>query len=203
MFYWVTGMIEQTGYVGIAILMFLENVFPPIPSELIMPLAGFTAARGDLALVPVVLAGSVGSLAGALLWYYIGKWLGDERLMRWAARHGRWLTVTPRQVERAIRWFDRHGTKAVLIGRLIPAVRTLISVPAGIADMPLPRFLLFSALGTVAWTALLAAAGFWLKDGYMAVSAYVNPVSNLILAAMVLFYVYRVATFRRRVDAGR
>lgn len=203
MFYWVTGMIDQTGYVGIAVLMFLENVFPPIPSELIMPLAGFTAARGDLALVPVVLAGSVGSLAGALLWYYIGKWLGDERLMRWAAHHGRWLTVTPRQVERAIRWFDRHGTKAVLIGRLIPAVRTLISVPAGIADMPLPRFLLFSALGTVAWTALLAVAGFWLKDGYTAVSAYVNPVSNLILAAMVLFYLYRVATFRRRVDAGR
>ena len=195
MFDWITGLVERTGYLGIALLMLAENVFPPIPSELIMPMAGFTAARGALNMVGVVVAGTVGSLAGVLLWYYIGRWIGLERLKRWAAKHGRWLTISPEEVDEAAAWFDRHCGKAVLIGRLIPAVRTLISVPAGVAGMALMRFLTYSALGTALWTALLAAAGYLLEDQYQKVGDYLNPVSNVILGLIVLWYLYRVITF--------
>jgi membrane protein YqaA with SNARE-associated domain len=131
MFDWITGLVERTGYVGIALLMLAENVFPPIPSELIMPLAGFAAAQGELGMAGVVAAGTAGALAGALLWYGLGRWVGLERLKRWAAEHGRWLTVSPDDLDRAAAWFGRHGGAAVLVGRLVPAVRTLISVPAG------------------------------------------------------------------------
>ena len=198
MFDWITGLVERTGYLGIALLMLAENVFPPIPSELIMPMAGFTAARGELNMVGVVVAGTAGSLAGALLWYYIGHWIGLERLKRWAARHGRWLAISPEEVDEAAAWFNRHCGKAVLVGRLIPAVRTLISVPAGVAGMALMRFLTYSALGTALWTALLAAAGYLLEDQYQKVGDYLNPVSNVILGLIVLGYLYRVITFRRR-----
>jgi membrane protein DedA with SNARE-associated domain len=198
MFDWITSLVSQTGYLGIALLMLAENVFPPIPSELIMPLAGFTAARGELNIVGVVVAGMAGSIAGALLWYCIGRWVGCERLERWADRHGRWLAIAPDEVDDSMRWFRRHGGKAVLIGRLIPAVRTLISIPAGIFDMRLPVFLAYTAIGTAVWTALLAGAGYLLEGRYQQVSEYMNPASNAVLAVMVLWYVYRVVTFRRR-----
>jgi membrane protein DedA with SNARE-associated domain len=198
MFDWITALVEQTGYLGIVLLMLAENVFPPIPSELIMPLAGFTAARGELAMVGVDAAGSVGSLLGALLWYYIGRWVGLERLKRWAAKHGRWLTISPDDVDHAAVWFNRHCGTAVLVGRLIPAIRSLISVPAGVAGMTLPRFLVYSATGTALWTALLAAAGYLLEDQYQRVGEYLNPVSNVILGLLVLAYLYRVVTFRGR-----
>ena len=196
MFEWVTGIVERTGYLGVALLMFAENVFPPIPSELIMPLAGFAAARGELNVVLLVLAGSVGSLLGAWFWYEVGRLVGAERLKGWTGRHGRWLTLGPEEVDQARDWFGRHGGKAVLLGRMVPAVRTLISVPAGIAGMLLGRFLAFSAVGTVVWTGILAGAGLLLEGQYGKVSGWVNPVSNLALAAMVLWYLYRVATFR-------
>lgn len=198
MFDWITGLVERTGYAGIALLMFLENVFPPIPSELIMPLAGFTAARGELSLVPVVLAGTAGSVAGAVLWYWLGYRLGCERLKRFAARHGRWMTVAPEDVDQAAGWFRRHCGASVFFGRLVPAVRTLISVPAGIAEMTLGRFLLYSTLGTAVWTALLAGGGYLLEDQYQKVSGWVNPVSNVVLAACAVWYLYRVVTFRPR-----
>jgi membrane protein DedA with SNARE-associated domain len=205
-FEWVTGIVERTGYLGVAFLMFAENVFPPIPAELIMPLAGFAAARGELSAAPVVLAGSAGSLLGAWFWYEVGRRVGAERLKRWTGRHGRWLTLGPEEVDAARDWFGRHGGKAVLIGRMVPGVRTLISVPAGIAGMPLGPFLAYSAIGTVAWTGLLAGAGYLLADQYGRVSGWVNPVSNLALGVMVLGYFYRVVTFgprRRRASSQR
>ena len=198
MFDWITGFVEQGGYLAVAFLMFAENVFPPIPSELIMPLAGFAAARGELSFTLAVVAGTVGSLLGALLWYYIGIWLGAERLKRWSANYGRWLTLTPGEIDQADAWFDRHGGKAVFFGRLVPAVRTLISVPAGVARMPLPKVLAYSTAGTAIWTALLAGAGYLLEGGYQRVEGWVNPVSNVVVVVLVLWYVYRVATFKRR-----
>ncbi|PJK27794.1 DedA family protein [Minwuia thermotolerans] len=198
MFDWITGVIEQGGYPGIAFLMFAENVFPPIPSELIMPLAGFSAARGELDIVLATLAGSAGSLLGALFWYGIGRWLGEhERLKRFAEGHGRWLTLTPKEIDRARDWFERHGGKAVFLGRLVPAVRTFISVPAGVARMSLARVTLYSALGTVIWTALLSGAGFLLEDQYQRVAGWANPVSNAVVALLVIWYLYRVITFRK------
>lgn len=198
MFDWVTGVVERTGYAGVAFLMLLENVFPPIPSELIMPLAGFTAARGELSVPGVLLAGVAGSLAGALFWYQVGRWLGAERLKGWAARHGRWLTLSPGDVDQATGRFRRHGAVAVLVGRLIPAVRTLISVPAGIAGMGLPGFLLYSGVGTALWTGFLLAAGYLLEGQYQRVEGWVNPVANVVVALLALGYLYRLVTFPRR-----
>lgn len=202
MFDWIVGFVQSSGYIGIALLMLAENVFPPIPSELIMPLAGFSAARGELGIVWAVLAGSAGSLAGAVFWYYVGRWVGGDRLRAWAGRHGRWLTLSPAEVDQATAWFQRHGGLAVLIGRLVPAVRTLISVPAGIAGMPLPRFLAFSAVGTVVWTAFLAGAGYLLGENYQAVSGWLDPVTYAVVGIIVAVYLYRVATFRGDRDGG-
>jgi membrane protein DedA with SNARE-associated domain len=196
LFQWIVNTVSQTGYGGIILLMFLENIFPPIPSELIMPLAGFAAARSDLNMAGVIAAGTIGSILGALPWYYAGQWVGSERLKRLAARHGRWMTVSPADIDIAETWFNRHCDKAVLIGRLIPAIRTLISVPAGIARMSLGRFLLFSAAGTVLWSGLLAAAGYVLESQYTRVAAYMDPVSMVVVAVIVLGYLYRLGTYR-------
>ena len=198
---WIEGLVNQTSYFGVALLMLLENVFPPIPSELIMPLAGYTASHGQANIVLVIVAGTVGSLAGAVLWYLVGHWLGDERTKRFSRRHGRWLTLTPQDIEQAEDWFGRHGAKAVFIGRLIPTVRTLISVPAGICGMPWTKFLVYSSLGTAIWTAALALAGYALGSQYQTVSNWMGPVSNGIFAVIVGWYLYRVVTFRRRVEA--
>jgi membrane protein DedA with SNARE-associated domain len=196
MFDWISGFLETVGLPGVALLMFLENVFPPIPSELIMPLAGFQAARGAMSLAGVLVAGAVGSLAGAALWYWIGRRIGAARLKRLARRHGRWLTIAPDDVDRANDWFARHGAGAVLIGRLIPTVRTFISVPAGVARMPLPRFLAYSALGTGAWTTLLALAGYALESQYERVAAWLNPVSTAVVVLLAAIYLWRVVTHR-------
>lgn len=193
---WITGLIASAGYAGIAALMLLENVFPPIPSELIMPLAGFNAARGELSLIGVVLAGTLGSIAGAYFWYELARRLGTERLKRWAGHYGRWMTLDPKEVDRADAWFDRHGHKAVLFGRLVPGIRTLISVPAGLSEMKPARFLLYSGIGTVAWTGVLTMAGYLLEERYRAVEGWVNPVSTVVLIGLVGTYLYRVVTFR-------
>ena len=202
MFDWITSVVSESGYPGIVGLMFAENIFPPIPSELIMPLAGFVAAQGKLNPVLVVLAGTLGSVLGALPWYYLGLWLGRERICALAARHGRWLTLDERDVGKAIDWFEKHGGKAVLLGRLVPTVRTLISVPAGMARMPLLPFLAYSAIGTLAWTALLTAAGYLLKSEYQVVGRYVDAASKIIIGLIVLTYLYRLLRGGRLGAAG-
>ena len=164
-----------------------------------MPLAGFAAARGELSLAGTIAAGALGSLAGLALWYEVGRRLGLGRLRRWCARHGRWTGLSPREVDAANDWFERHGGAAVLVGRLVPTVRTLVSVPAGLARMGRLRFALCSLVGTAAWTSLLAGLGYALADGYERVSDWVNPVANVTVAALALGYLYRVATFERRV----
>ena len=195
MFDWIVSLVESTGYLGVAFLMFAENVFPPIPSELIMPLAGFSAARGEMNIVAVVLSGTAGSLAGLSLWYYAGRRLGIARLKALSARHGRWLTLSPGDVDRANDWFHRHGPAAVFFGRLVPAVRTLISVPAGVSGMGLAPFLAWSAAGTLIWSSLLAGAGYLLEGQYERVAAYLDPVSNVVAGLLVAYYLWRVVTF--------
>lgn len=196
MFDWIVKLVEQGGYFGIALLMFAENVFPPIPSELIMPLAGFVAAQGKLDIFLVSLAGTIGSVIGAVFWYCLGRWMGTVRLRRLATQHGRWLTLSPRNVDRAHEIFSRWGALAVFAGRLVPAVRTLISVPAGITAMSLGRFMVWTTFGTALWTAFLAGMGYVLKDRYQAVADWANPVSNVVVWLLVLVYLYRVITFR-------
>jgi membrane protein DedA with SNARE-associated domain len=196
MFEWIADMIARAGYLGVALLMLAENLFPPIPSELIMPLAGFVAARGELGLPGVIAAGALGSILGALPWYWAGHAFGPNRLKSLTQRHSRWLTISPRDVDRACTWFDRYGRSAVLVGRLVPTVRTLISVPAGLAHMPLGPFLAWSSVGTFTWTALLAGAGYLLEGHYGQVASYLDPVSKAVLALIVLTYLYRLVTIR-------
>lgn len=191
----VVAFIEQYGYAAIFVLMLAENVFPPLPSELIMPFAGFAAADGSLSLPLVVAAGTAGSIVGTLPWYLAGRWIGDERLKHWAARHGRWITMSPHDIERADRWFDQHGHWAVMLGRLVPALRSVISAPAGVSGMAWPSYLAWSTVGTLAWTGGLAALGHALRAGYGAVAAYVDPVSMAVLAGAVLLYAWRVLRF--------
>ena len=193
---WAIDFIGSSGYLGILLLMIAENVFPPIPSELIMPLAGFAAGSGRLSLPLVIAVGTLGSVLGALPWYWAGRWLGEARLERFAGRHGRWLTVGPDDVRRAQAWFRQHCGRAVLVGRLLPAVRTLISAPAGVARMALPRFLLFTTLGSLAWVGALAAAGYALGQDYERVGRYLGPVSNGIVALVVVVYVVRVVRWK-------
>jgi membrane protein DedA with SNARE-associated domain len=196
MFEQIAGLIERAGYAGIALLMLLENLFPPLPSELIMPLAGFVAADGRLSLPGVIAAGTLGSVVGALPWFYVGSRVGVERLRQWTARHGRWLTLTPEQVDHVHGWFERHCGKAVLVGRLVPAVRTLISVPAGLFGMSLRRFLLYTAIGSVVWSTALACAGYALRDQYEAVAHWLDPATNVVVGTLVLTYLYRLVTWQ-------
>jgi len=196
MFKFITDFLESSGYLGVFALMALENIFPPIPSELIMPFAGFVVARGDLKLAGVLIAGTAGSIAGALPWYYGARIYGKDRLKEFADRHARWMTVTGEDIDKSIAAFDRHGRSVVLFGRLIPAIRTLISVPAGLACMSLWQFLLFSTIGSLAWTGALTAAGFLLESNYEQVGKYVDPVSKGIFGILLVWYIYRVITHR-------
>ena len=186
------------GYPGVALLMFLENVFPPIPSELIMPLAGFTAGRGDLSFVWVVVAGSLGSLLGQLPLYYLGRLVGEEKLVRWAERYGKLLAVSGNDVRRADDWFDKHGTKAVFFARLVPGLRSLISIPAGISEMPMPKFLLYSAVGTTLWVVILTALGGLLGQNYDLVDTYLGPVAFVVVGGLAVFAVFWIVRRRRQ-----
>ena len=196
MFQWITTQITTFGYWGVAFLMLLENIFPPIPSELIMPMAGFVAQQGLLKLPLVIAAGTFGALIGAWFWYEIGRHLGKERLKNWAARHGRWFGVHPHDFDRTEDWFRRNGNSAVFIGRMVPGIRTLISVPAGIVHMPRLRFLGWSALGSLTWCSALAFAGYLLGTQYQLVEKLLNPASTAIMIVLVLIYLYRVITWK-------
>lgn len=196
MFDWITGFLETGGLFAVAAIMFLENVFPPIPSELIMPLAGYNASQGVGSLWATILAGSFGAVAGALFWYWIAMVYGMPRLQRLAAKHGRWLTVTPADLDRADAWFHRFGGVAVLAGRCVPTIRTLISIPAGLSRMPLPWFLLLTSIGTVIWTAGLTIAGYLLGANFAQVEEWLSPFSTIVILLIVGIYIYRVVTFK-------
>ena len=193
---WAQGFMERMGYFGVVLLMFLENVFPPIPSEVVMPFAGFTAARGRMTFVGVCVAGTLGSVLGALPLYHLGKVVGIERVKRWADRWGKWLTVSGEEVDASMNWFDRNGTRAVLIGRLVPGVRSLISIPAGACGMKLPKFLLYTTLGSAVWVSALAFAGFKLGEHWARVEKWMKPVGWVVVAAVVI--VWAVRAWRRR-----
>ena len=195
---WITDLIAEHGYLALMLLMLLENIFPPIPSELIMPFAGYAAAKGDINPFGAVVAGSAGSLLGALAWYGVGYWLGAKRVKRVTQRYGRWLTISESDVDRAQRWFERYGGAAVCIGRLIPAVRSVISAPAGIAQMGLMRFLLWSTAGTVVWTSLLTSLGYVLGSRFDEVDKWLQPVSLAIVALAIGGYLYRLYRARDR-----
>lgn len=196
---WITNWLESLGYLGVFALMVLEHVFPPIPSEVVMPFSGFISSRSDgMTLAGVIIAGSLGSLTGTLVWYYIGRWVDQVQLMVWVARYGRWLTLQPKDIEKAIAFFQRgQGQWVVGLGRVVPGVRTYVSVPAGLSDMPLLPYLAYSAVGTVVWTAALAIAGYILGDRFREVSHFISPISQAVLIGLAISAVVWVI-YRRR-----
>ena len=193
---WIVRLIEQTGYLGVAFLMFLETVFPPIPSEVIMSIAGVAAGQGKLHYGWVVAAGTAGAMLGNILWYLAARALGIIRLKPIIERWGRWITMNWAEVERAERWFALHGTFFVLVGRLLPTIRSLVSVPAGLLKMRFRDFFIASTVGTAGWTALLAGAGYELGQNYGEVDKVLGPASTAIMVALVIGYFYRVWTHR-------
>ena len=183
---WVTQVIKSLGYFGVAGLIALENVFPPIPSEVILPLAGLLTGQGQFSYIGVVAAATVGSVIGAWVLYALGLKLGKQRVLRLVKRHGQWLLLTEHDLHRASDWFARYGGKAVLFGRCVPGIRSLVSIPAGIERMPLGRFTLFTALGSGVWNAALVGLGWWLGRQWKQVSHYMQYANYAIWAAIII-----------------
>lgn len=183
---WVTDVIKSSGYLGVAGLIALENIFPPIPSEVILPLAGVLSGQGRFSYFGVVAAATAGSVIGAFVLYAVGYQLGKERVLRLVKRRGHWLFLTEDDLHRASGWFDRHGGKSVLLGRCVPGVRSLISIPAGIEHMPLGRFTIYTAVGSGVWNAALVGLGWWLGSQWQQVSQYVQYVEYAIWAGIII-----------------
>lgn len=156
---WVVEVIDALGYAGVALLVALENVFPPIPSEVVLPFAGVVARRGGASLPGMIAAATAGSVVGALALYGVAAGLGPDRLGRFVLRHSRWLRVTNDDIVQAERWFDRRAAVAVLVGRCVPLIRSLVSIPAGFRRMPLVPFLVCTTAGSLVWNTGLIAAG--------------------------------------------
>ena len=186
----ITNTISSLGYIGIAFLMALENIIPPIPSELIMPLAGFTVNQGEMNFVLVVVAGTIGSIIGTMPWYFLGKSWGLKRTIEIVDRYGKWLALSGKDVEKANNWFNRRGNTAIAFGRLIPGIRTYISLPAGISKIPLLPFLFYSTLGSIFWVTLLTGAGYILGANYELVGEYMKPLSIFVLIAVISIIIY-------------
>jgi len=187
---WIINIMEQLGYLGIALLMFLDNVFPPIPSEVIMPSAGFTAAQGQLSLIGVIVAGSLGSLIAAATLYWIGRKISHDALFRWVNQYGKYLFIKTDDVKKALDWFEKYGHRVVFFGRMIPAVRSLISIPAGMSHMPFWKFMTYSTLGTVIWTTFLATVGYYFGNNTALMQQIFSNVGYMIVAIVALFVVY-------------
>ncbi len=192
---WAQSVVSTMGYPGLVIVMFLENVFPPIPSEVILPLAGSLALEGRFTLLGVTVMGSIGSMAGALVFYGLGYLFGENRVRVLMRRYGRWLMLSEEDFDRALTWFDRYGEKVIFFGRMVPIVRSLISIPAGIAGMNLGYFGAYTAVGTALWSFLLAFAGYLLGKSWALVSKWVSRYEK---AALVIGILIVVAFFARR-----
>lgn len=183
---WVTDVIGALGYVGVALLVALENVFPPIPSEVVLPFAGFVASDGDASLPGMVVAATVGSMAGAYLLYGLSAWIGQERLHLLVARWGRFARLNVADVERAERWFERRGPVTVLVGRCVPLIRSLVSIPAGFGRMPLGTFTIYTLVGSLVWNGALVGAGYVLRDQWEEVEPVMATFQWVVVAVIVL-----------------
>lgn len=197
---WIIEVVETLGYLGLAALIALENLFPPLPSELILPLAGFLTGRGEMSFPLAIAAATVGSVSGAVVLYGLGAAVGEERLRRWVRAHGRWVLMSEGDLDRSHDWFERHGGTAVFFGRLIPGIRSFISIPAGVEKMPLWRFCLLTTAGSTLWNTALIAAGWILGDQWQRVRAYTSVIEYVVLA---LLLVAIGAFISRRVRARR
>jgi membrane protein DedA with SNARE-associated domain len=186
---WVQDIIERLGAIGVALLVILENVFPPIPSEIVLPFAGFVAQRGDGSVVVMIVAATVGAVVGALILYYVAAFIGPARLSAFITRFGKWFGVKPADLARAEQWFDRHAIAAVLLGRCVPLIRSVVSVPAGFRRMPLVSFVVYTALGSAVWNTALIGAGAVLGNQWENVEPYVAILQWAVIVVIALLLV--------------
>ena len=191
-------LIQSWGYLGIAILMFLENVFPPIPSEVIMGLGGVMVGQGRFDYWTLVFAAVIGTTLGNWVWYWIGRWFGYTRLKPLVDRFGRWLTLDWDEVEKLHDWFLRFGSGIVFVFRFVPIARTMVSLPAGMVRMNQAKFLLWTAAGSTIWIAALAGAGSWFGSRFANLDAFVGPVALVAIGSLVLIYIWRIFTWKPR-----
>jgi membrane protein DedA with SNARE-associated domain len=192
---WVRNTVSSGGYPALAGLILAENLFPPIPSELILPLAGYYVGQGEMAFILAVLAATIGSLAGALMLYALARF-GGRRLI---LRLGKVLRIKERDLDRGDEWFDRHGGWVVLFGRLVPGARSLVSIPAGLSEMPVMKFTALTAAGSTAWNAALIGAGWALGEHYEKVGGIVGPIGTAVVGVSVVAVLALVArAYRKR-----
>ncbi|MER5706137.1 MULTISPECIES: DedA family protein [unclassified Streptomyces] len=198
---WAAGLVDTMGGPGAGLAIALENLFPPLPSEVILPLTGFAAGQGVISLASALFWTTLGSVVGAVALYWIGALFGRRRM------HALWARlplVKVSDLERTEAWFARHGTKAVLLGRMVPIFRSLISVPAGVERMPLPVFLLLTTVGSLVWNSVLVLAGYWLGDRWDLVEGYVGVLSKAVLVlALVALAAYLAVRLRGRGRAAQ
>ena len=199
---WIIQLVNWAGYLGVAFLMLLETVFPPVPSEVIMTVAGVSASRGNMTLTGTIAAGTAGAMLGNWFWYWLAIKFGEARMHVFIDKYSRWLTLDWEEVERGERLFERYGSTIVLVARMIPTLRSLISIPAGLFGMSLRRFLVFSTIGTAGWSAALAGAGYFLGSQFDDIEKWLGPLSTLVIVAIVVTYVWRLVRWKPKpVDA--
>ena len=202
MFDGLVKLIEDAGLVGVFLLMVLENLFPPIPSEVIMPFAGFAAARGKMSILGVILAGTLGSIAGNAVWFEAARAFGKARTRALAERYGRWVGLGPEEIDKAEDTLRRNGPVAVFLGRFMPGVRTAISVPAGLVELPRGVFYFWTALGTLIWTSGLALGGYILEDQFNKVGEWAEPIGFVVLGAALVAVGWHFWRVRRAAAAA-
>ncbi len=195
---WATEVIDAIGLVGVAVLVALENVFPPIPSELILLLTGFNVSEGRFDFVSGVITATIGSVVGAFFLYAVGRILDDERMERMLAGVGRYVGLKRSDVHKGFTWFERHGTKVVLFGRLIPVVRSVVSIPAGGDKMPLGKFTLLTAAGSLVWNLIWVAIGWGLGDQWEKAGAWGDYLQYVVIVGVIVGFVAIVVRARRQ-----
>jgi membrane protein DedA with SNARE-associated domain len=193
---WIINLIDQTSYLGVGFLMFLETVFPPIPSEVIMPVAGLAASRGKMDIIGVIASGTAGAMLGNYFWYLAARVIGIDRFKPFIERWGRWLTLDWPEIARAEKLFGRRGWAIVFFGRMLPTLRSLISIPAGLLHMRLSTFVIWSTLGTSIWTAVLGTSGWMLGKQFKDVETVIGPLSMSVLIVIVAGYVWRLMRWK-------
>ncbi|MCD3220125.1 DedA family protein [Mammaliicoccus sciuri] len=195
---WITSVMEQFGYFGIALLILLENVFPPIPSEVILTFGGFMTTKSDLTVLGVVVASTIGSVGGAVILYWIGRILNVERIERIIEKWGKYLRLTKEDVRKADAWFDKYGPWTVFFCRFIPLIRSLISVPAGMSGMNQWLFLVLTTIGTLIWNLVLVLVGAKVGDNWHQIVNYMDVYSNFMYAVIAIGIIVFVIWFIRK-----
>ncbi len=202
---WATSIVEQLGYLGVAMLVAIENVFPPIPSEAVLGLAGYSASQGDGWVIGMIIAATVGSLVGALILYQLSSAVGPVRLRAIIIRYGAWIGFGETDLDRAEAWFDRRSRSAVLLCRCVPLIRSLISIPAGFRRMPLVPFTTFTLIGSLVWNTILITAGYALGDQWERILDYTEPFQTLVvllIAVLLVALVVRKVVLTKRALAA-